>query len=369
MSWRFLYDWNGLNVALFQAINGATPPALDPVAIVFTLIGSYWTAPLMVLGLWSWRKQERDPLPASILHPVLLRFCLAFFLALVSATFLKLWLDFPRPITQLGDAVRLIGTGEHRYSFPSGHATYSALVVGALWSLLPRAGRIGLIVYATLVGWSRIAAGMHFPADVLAGWGFGAMCTVLAAYMVRFLKQRAQRGAPHWTWLTIAAGLVLSDQLTKFAITQLFVYGERVDVTPFFNFVYVLNPGAAFSFLANAGGWQRYFFTVLGLAVSAWLIRLLWQSRSSLSSAGYSLVLGGALGNVADRLLRHKVVDFLDFHWQLSHWPAFNLADVAITSGVALLIAHSMTESDPQPTPTSRKRMFRLPGFSGRSND
>ncbi|WP_159330328.1 signal peptidase II, partial [Klebsiella pneumoniae] len=117
------------------------------------------------------------------------------------------------------------------------------------------------------------------------------------------------------------------------AIIRTFAYGEQVEITPFFNLVHVLNPGAAFSFLANAGGWQRYFFITLGLAVSAWLGRMLCQQRPRLEAMGYSLILGGALGNVADRVLRGQVVDFLDFHWRLAHWPAFNLADVAITIG------------------------------------
>ena len=129
----------------------------------------------------------------------------------------------------------------------------------------------------------------------------------------------------------------MTDQLAKFAITRTFAYGEQVEVTPFFNFVHVLNPGAAFSFLANAGGWQRYFFITLGLVVSAWLGRMLCQQLPRLEAMGYSLILGGALGNVADRVLRGQVVDFLDFHWRLAHWPAFNLADVAITIGALCL--------------------------------
>jgi signal peptidase II len=95
-------------------------------------------------------------------------------LALLVATALKLWFDFPRPPAVLGDMVRVIGDKELHYSLPSGHATYAALVVGALWPLMGRRGRISLMLYATLVGWSRIAAGMHFPADVLAGWTDGA---------------------------------------------------------------------------------------------------------------------------------------------------------------------------------------------------
>ncbi|RFP40157.1 signal peptidase II, partial [Klebsiella oxytoca] len=197
-----------------------------------------------------------------------------------------------------------------------------------------------------LVGWSRIAAGMHFPADVLAGWTLGWSCTALAGWLLPLAAPvwQSARRTSAWVWFTVAASAVMTDQLTKFAIIRTFAYGEQVEITPFFNLVHVLNPGAAFSFLANAGGWQRYFFITLGLAVSAWLGRMLCQQRPRLEAMGYSLILGGALGNVADRVLRGSVVDFLDFHWQLVHWPAFNLADVAITSGAALLIMQMLTQ-------------------------
>ena len=145
-------------------------------------------------------------------------------------------------------------------------------------------------------------------------------------------------------WYLLAVSLACLDQATKYAIETLMPLRASIEVNSFFNLVHVLNPGAAFSFLANAGGWQRYFFITLGLAVSAWLGRMLCQQRPRLEAMGYSLILGGALGNVADRVLRGSVVDFLDFHWQLVHWPAFNLADVAITSGAALLIMQMLTQ-------------------------
>ncbi|WP_319793045.1 signal peptidase II [Klebsiella pneumoniae] len=117
-----------------------------------------------------------------------------------------------------------------------------------------------------------------------------------------------------------------------------FAYGEQVEITPFSTPRSCPESGCGHSaFWANAGGWQRYFFITLGLAVSAWLGRMLCQQRPRLEAMGYSLILGGALGNVADRVLRGQVVDFLDFHWRLAHWPAFNLADVAITIGALCL--------------------------------
>ncbi|GAP38182.1 lipoprotein signal peptidase [Piscinibacter sakaiensis] len=98
--------------------------------------------------------------------------------------------------------------------------------------------------------------------------------------------------------------------------------------------------------MAGASGWQRYFFITLGLLVAVWLIRQLKQTLPRFEAVGYSLILGGALGNVVDRLLRGQVVDFLDFHWQGMHWPAFNLADVAISIGVGCLIARFLEIRD-----------------------
>ena len=106
-----------------------------------------------------------------------------------------------------------------------------------------------------------------------------------------------------------------------------------------------MNPGAAFSFLADAGGWQRYLFTGLGTAVSVFLAFALWRGvHSRLETAAYVGMMGGALGNVIDRLRIGAVVDYLDFHWLGWHWPAFNLADIFVVGGAALLILASVTE-------------------------
>lgn len=341
MSWKFvLYDWAGLNFALFQTINTGTPPMLEPLATFFSLIGSYWTTPLTLLGLWAWSKSTADPARVRAVQARLVHFCVAFLLALVAASILKLWLDFPRPPAVLGAQVHVIGSAELHYSLPSGHATYAALVAAALWPLLGWRGRLGLIGYAALVGWSRMAAGMHFPADVLAGWGLGFGCVVLAERLVSLPAAARGKGplAPVWLWYGVAVASIAADQAAKFAIVRTFGYGEQAEITPFFNLVHVLNPGAAFSFLAAAGGWQRYFFIALGLLVAMWLMRQLKQALPRLQALGYSLILGGALGNVADRVLRGQVVDFLDVHWQGTHWPAFNLADVGISIGAACLV-------------------------------
>lgn len=150
----------------------------------------------------------------------------------------------------------------------------------------------------------------------------------------------------------VALAAMSADQGTKFAITQWLDLGQSVPLTSFFNLVHVLNPGAAFSFLAGAGGWQRYFFIVLGTAVSLWLVVLLhkgvenrWEAR------GYSLLLGGAMGNVIDRVLGGAVIDFLDVHLAGWHWPAFNVADIAINLGVGLLLWASFVRP-PASTPS-----------------
>ncbi|USX28195.1 signal peptidase II [Oxalobacteraceae bacterium OTU3CINTB1] len=141
-------------------------------------------------------------------------------------------------------------------------------------------------------------------------------------------------------WLGIAFIIVLIDQLSKITITRTFQLGEEKFITSFFNLVLAYNKGAAFSFLHSAGGWQRYFFTGIGIAAAAYIIYLLKKHGGQrMFSWALSLVLGGAVGNVIDRLLYGHVVDFLDFHlagW--GHFPAFNIADAAICIGAALFI-------------------------------
>ena len=141
-------------------------------------------------------------------------------------------------------------------------------------------------------------------------------------------------------WLWLAAAIVAVDQLTKFAILRSFSFGERMAVVPgLFDLTLVYNRGAAFSFLANAAGWQRWFFTVLGLGAGAFIVWLLARHGSQrLFSLALALILGGAIGNVIDRVARGQVVDFLLVYWQRWHWPAFNVADSAITVGAVLLI-------------------------------
>lgn len=147
-------------------------------------------------------------------------------------------------------------------------------------------------------------------------------------------------------WLALAVLLFALDALTKWVILLNFQHGDSVTVTSFFNLVRVHNPGAAFSFLAGAGGWQRWFFTAIGIAAAIFIV---WMLRAhpgqKLFAFALSCILGGAVGNVLDRLVHGYVVDWLDFHWPFlaglfpgGHFPAFNLADTFISVGAACLI-------------------------------
>ncbi len=150
-------------------------------------------------------------------------------------------------------------------------------------------------------------------------------------------------------WLALAALLVAFDQLSKFVALRVLASGA-IEVAPFFNLVLVYNKGAAFSFLSNASGWQRELFITIALIASAWIIYLLRKyPREVLFCCALSLILGGAIGNVIDRVLYGAVVDFLDFHAFGWHWPAFNLADSAITCGAVLLIWESLRPRKTQP--------------------
>ena len=139
-------------------------------------------------------------------------------------------------------------------------------------------------------------------------------------------------------WYLLAMFLLFTDQLTKYLVEQTIALGEKVPVNAVFNFVHYQNKGAAFSFLASAGGWQRYFFISLAIGMSIWLISSIYKSKSQIESLGYSLVLGGALGNLSDRLFRGAVVDYLDFYWETYHRPAFNVADIGIVLGVSAML-------------------------------
>lgn len=149
-----------------------------------------------------------------------------------------------------------------------------------------------------------------------------------------------------WLWLAVIAYIL--DQITKQWTIRAFELGESINILSFFNLTYVRNYGAAFSFLADAGGWQRWFFTMIALVVSVMLLWWLRQCKRSqvLLPVAFCLILSGALGNVTDRLVYGYVIDFLHFYYQDWHYPAFNLADSAIFLGAALLVYDAFTNKE-----------------------
>lgn len=141
-------------------------------------------------------------------------------------------------------------------------------------------------------------------------------------------------------WLVLAGVVALLDQATKWAAERWLEFGTRIEVLPFFSLTLGYNPGAAFSFLGDAGGWQRWLLSAVAVAVSVFIV--FWLRRLGSSepwlSLGLSLVLAGAIGNLVDRLRLGEVVDFLHLHYADFHWPLFNVADIAITLGAGVII-------------------------------
>jgi signal peptidase II len=154
-------------------------------------------------------------------------------------------------------------------------------------------------------------------------------------------------------WLGVALAVIVADHLTKWWVSATLDYQEAIPVLPFFSLVRVHNTGAAFSLLADAGGWQRWFFIAIGVIATVIIVRLLQRHGHEPGLAfPLALVLGGALGNVIDRVVLGHVVDFLYFHYRGLAWPAFNVADAAISVGAALLIWDSL-RSKPATSKTS----------------
>ncbi|MFM8341612.1 MAG: signal peptidase II [Methylomonas sp.] len=144
-----------------------------------------------------------------------------------------------------------------------------------------------------------------------------------------------------WLWLSVLS--LLLDQASKLAVDGSMQLFESIPLLPYFNLTYVHNTGAAFSFLSDAGGWQRWLFAGLAVVMSSiiglWLARL--KQHETLMAVALALVLGGAIGNLIDRVAYGYVIDFLDVYYQDWHWPAFNIADSAICIGVALMLLES----------------------------
>src|SRR4051794_18918253 len=140
-------------------------------------------------------------------------------------------------------------------------------------------------------------------------------------------------------WFSLSAMVIVLDQLSKYALRQTFSLNDVVEMTPFFNMIFVLNKGAAFSLLADAGGWQRGLFVAIAVGASLWIGWLLRRhAGDTVFCLALALILGGALGNVIDRIAIGAVADFLDFHAYGYHFPAFNVADIGISCGAMLLV-------------------------------
>ncbi|MEI6319271.1 MAG: signal peptidase II [Pseudomonadota bacterium] len=173
------------------------------------------------------------------------------------------------------------------------------------------------------------------------------------------LRARISGALSRWTlkdWLGSAFALVVVDQIVKVLALQSLSSGQVVEVTPFFNLVLVYNPGAAFSFLAGASGWQREFFVGVALLASGWITWMLSRHCGRiLFCVALTLVLGGAIGNLIDRLWLGAVIDFLDFHVLGYHWPAFNVADSAISIGAVLLVWDAFQPEPQEPSGQSRE--------------
>lgn len=152
-----------------------------------------------------------------------------------------------------------------------------------------------------------------------------------------------------YKWFVLSFIVLFFDQWSKIEISKSMYLYESIKLFPFFRLTYVHNPGAAFSFLSDAGGWQRWFFIILSCSVSilicVWLIRL--PNNAHRQAAGLALVLGGAVGNLVDRVMYGYVIDFLDVYYKTWHWPAFNIADSAITIGVCILLIDSLIHEEP----------------------
>lgn len=161
------------------------------------------------------------------------------------------------------------------------------------------------------------------------------------------MPERSLLAAPVLRWYLLAAVVVALDQISKQVVLATIRYGETIYVAPFWNWVLTFNRGAAFSFLASEAGWQRWLFTVLALGVSGWIVFMLRQHAGQrLLSLALALIMGGALGNVIDRFRFGAVVDFVQWHAAGFYWPAFNIADAAISVGAVLMVWDQFISGD-----------------------
>jgi len=156
------------------------------------------------------------------------------------------------------------------------------------------------------------------------------------------VKASSQESSSKW-YLLLALAVLIADQITKWWAQMSLPMAQPIKVTDFLNWFLIYNPGAAFSFLSQAGGWQRWFFTVIGIIAAIVIVWLLQKNTHDRPFClALSLILGGAIGNVLDRLLYGAVVDFIDVHYDGWHWPAFNIADSAISIGATLIVINEI---------------------------
>jgi len=169
------------------------------------------------------------------------------------------------------------------------------------------------------------------------------------------LNDTKQTSGLAFLWLSLV--LIIADQISKQWVMASFSLYESIEIMPYLNFTYVHNYGAAFSFLADHSGWQRWFFTAIAIAVSAVLIIWLRRNPRDLwrQNLAFSLILAGAIGNVIDRLWHGYVIDFVDVYVNNWHWPAFNIADMAITFGAILMLLEAFFERSDSPEGSERK--------------
>ena len=187
---HWLYDWDGANVEIFLSINRAVPDGLLWLPEALTWLGSYWGAPAVAAILLLWCRCVTGERFLAV-RSALSRFVSGLALALSAGAVAKEAFAFPRPWTALGESVfRVVGTPDSRYTLPSGHSTYVAVLVAALWSVVGWPARIALLVFAACVGWSRIALGAHFPVDVLAGFALGWACVLAGGPLARRVAVR-----------------------------------------------------------------------------------------------------------------------------------------------------------------------------------
>ena len=157
------------------------------------------------------------------------------------------------------------------------------------------------------------------------------------------MNQTSSQGSSSKWYVLLALGVLIADQMTKWWAQMSLPMAQPIKVTDFLNWFLIYNPGAAFSFLSQAGGWQRWFFTVIGIVAAIVIIWLLQKNTHDRPFClALSLILGGAIGNVIDRLLYGAVVDFIDVHYDGWHWPAFNVADSAISIGATLIVINEI---------------------------